>query len=729
MSENLESERTPLRERSVSENPSFDAFEYDSFAQYLPEDLEEDFLNTGTLGENFTEEKSFEAGLKKSLPSTELRKIHTLARSGTLHRVKVRDAVDGETYTDGDGSGPSQGASQIGIEDVFLEDNIMVEPASLANIRDMTATMHRKKSVRLRVKEKEKKERPLSGWKKFKLDRAMGWTKFKITIKDSISQYTIWKDHMKEVEGLFGTGVLSYFTFLRWLLYINLIVSLLTLCFLFVPQMIFEQSASYLSSSRFSGLELLTGEGYFNQTEMFYGVYTNESINDRYNMKYAYLFVGSGYAIICIIVLAKSMASSYNENFIMSGGEKVASFSSKVFCTWDFGISNKETARIKMKSFAQDMLETLGSSRKKFKMDCCSIFLMVMLRLLMNIVTVTLLLGSAFLIYYVSDMSVQESFESGHEEEHQIKGLLPAMTMSGLNLIIPTGFRLIASIENYSNPRIELTINMLRTVTLKLISLVVYTVTVIVKLSNVESETRLSRCWENFFGQAFYKLAIVDFLAVLLATFFGEFIRRLIAERCCKRHMPGFDISKNVLNLIYSQGICWLGTFYCPLLPFVNVLKLIIIFYVKKVSITRNCRPSTRPFKASKMLLWFLCLLSLMLVLALVVVGYIIMDETTLKPSLYCGPFRGQERIYDIVSDIIQETPRIVRNAVEILSSISVIAAFLFMMGLLAYYFRMRKVSNEKKIKLLKQQLSLAGQDRKYLIEKLKFVMSADHID
>ena len=53
------------------------------------------------------------------------------------------------------------------------------------------------------------------------------------------------------------------------------------------------------------------------------------------------------------------MASSYNENFIMSGGEKVASFSSKVFCTWDFGISNKETARIKMKSFAQDMLVIL----------------------------------------------------------------------------------------------------------------------------------------------------------------------------------------------------------------------------------------------------------------------------------------------------------------------------------------------------------------------------------
>jgi len=50
------------------------------------------------------------------------------------------------------------------------------------------------------------------------------------------------------------------------------------------------------------------------------------------------------------------MASSYNENFIISGGGNIAPFSCKVFCAWDYGISNQETARIKMKSFAQDML-------------------------------------------------------------------------------------------------------------------------------------------------------------------------------------------------------------------------------------------------------------------------------------------------------------------------------------------------------------------------------------
>ncbi|XP_066934715.1 transmembrane channel-like protein 5 isoform X4 [Clytia hemisphaerica] len=731
ISDSSESERAPLKKQSVPDNPSFEGIEYDSFAQYQPEDLEEDYLNRQIEDEDDgqTEEELFEAGLKKSLPSTELRKIHTLARAGTLHRIKVRTPLEDVNYdaTDGNVPGPSSGQNTLEVEDVFLSDDLMVEPVDPENIRYMTTTLQHKRSVRQRVKGKNE-ERPLSGWENFKLERAMRYTKFKNNVKESFTQFTIWKGHMKEIEGLFGTGVLSYFTFLRWLLYINLIVSLLTLCFLFVPQMIYEQSARILPSSDFTGIDLLTGEGYFNHTELYYGTYTDKAINGRYNMRYAYLLVGGGYFLICIIVLVKSMASSYNQNFIISGGDNVAPFSSKVFCAWDYGICNKETARIKMKSFAQDMLETLGSKRGKFKTDCFSFCLVIFLRVLMNMITMALLFGSAFLIYYVSDMSVEESFESNHVE-HGIKGLLPAITMSVINLIVPSGFRLIASIENYSNPKYELTINLLRTITLKLASLVVYVVTVIVRLSTINREVRQEKCWENFIGQAFYKLAVIDFIAVLLATFFEEFIRNIVAKKCCSKHLPGFDISKNVLNLIYCQGICWLGTFYCPLLPFINVLKLFITFYVKKVSVVRNCRPSTRPFKASKMLLWFLCLLSLMLMLALVVIGYIMMDDETLKPSTICGPFRGQERIYDIVSDIINETPTTIRKIVNSLSSLPVIAAILFFMGLLSYYFRMRKVSNEKKIQLLKQQLALAGQDKKFLIEKLRLIMRAEHVD
>ena len=36
--------------------------------------------------------------------------------------------------------------------------------------------------------------------------------------------------------GSFGNGVLSYFTFLKWLLWLNIYVFILTLCFVIIPQ-------------------------------------------------------------------------------------------------------------------------------------------------------------------------------------------------------------------------------------------------------------------------------------------------------------------------------------------------------------------------------------------------------------------------------------------------------------------------------------------------------------
>lgn len=61
--------------------------------------------------------------------------------------MKVRTAIGDDTYDDVT-DGPGQGTSRVDIEDVFLDDNILVEPTDIVHIRDMTASMHRKKSVR-----------------------------------------------------------------------------------------------------------------------------------------------------------------------------------------------------------------------------------------------------------------------------------------------------------------------------------------------------------------------------------------------------------------------------------------------------------------------------------------------------------------------------------------------------------------------------------------------------
>lgn len=45
-----------------------------------------------------------------------------------------------------------------------------------------------------------------------------------------------------------------------------------------------------------------------------------------------------------------------------------------------------------------------------------------------------------------------------------------------------------------------------------------------------------------------------------------------------------FAVPQNVLEIVYGQTICWIGTFYCPLLPAINTVKYILVFYLKKVT-------------------------------------------------------------------------------------------------------------------------------------------------
>lgn len=58
---------------------------------------------------------------------------------------------------------------------------------------------------------------------------------------------------------MFGSGVQSYFVLLRWLFLLNIVILLSTIIFLFIPQIIHDQSTKHNDVS-FTGWELLTGE-------------------------------------------------------------------------------------------------------------------------------------------------------------------------------------------------------------------------------------------------------------------------------------------------------------------------------------------------------------------------------------------------------------------------------------------------------------------------------------
>ena len=46
---------------------------------------------------------------------------------------------------------------------------------------------------------------------------------------------------------------------------------------------------------------------------------------------------------------------------------------------------------------------------------------------------------------------------------------------------------------------------------------------------------------------------------------------------------PQFDIPRSTMFLIYSQTLVWTGAYFSPLLSLVGSVKLVIMFYVRKV--------------------------------------------------------------------------------------------------------------------------------------------------
>ena len=71
-------------------------------------------------------------------------------------------------------------------------------------------------------------------------------------------------------------------------------------------------------------------------------------------------------------------------------------------------------------------------------------------------------------------------------------------------------------------------------------------------------------------------------------VFFVDYPRtRLLGGRANSPFLSGtlgtvtFDVTKHVLDIVYSQTICWLALFYAPLIVVVTLLKSFVVFYIR----------------------------------------------------------------------------------------------------------------------------------------------------
>ncbi|OWF51539.1 Transmembrane channel-like protein 3 [Mizuhopecten yessoensis] len=594
------------------------------------------------------------------------------------------------------------------------------------------------------------------------------WRHLRRLITETIASLTPWEVKVKTIEtalvlfyacfvwslGHFGTVVASYFLFLRWLIWINVVLTLLQVSFVIFPELIVGNAHGSLgrksvpASEQGTSEELETiwdAEGIVKYSVVFYGYYGSERvIGQGYRLPLAYLVTGFATFAISFIVVLRKMASNSRISRLSNKDEQFI-FSWRLFCSWDFTIGNTETATTKVASIATTFrVVTLLTEFYRYRL--------LALRALANVCVLLMLGASTYAIQLCVERSRQLDIRKrrGHvvtgfwqENEASNRALYICLTlvMTIISTVFPNFFDLFAVLEKY-HPRVTLRWQLARIFALNLLNL--YTLfialfwkqqdmvstslinssftrceqttsippinvtvqpatlgynatvqSVIVDYnaslcsSAVSEELSADLCWETMIGQEVVKLTLMDLVVVVGQIIVQDYLRGLFVRYCnnlccwdMEKQFPeyaDFKTAENLLHLVNNQGVVWLGIFFAPGLAVLNLLKLLVLVYVRSWSVIVCNVPQEAIFRSSRSNNFYYALLLVMLFLTMLPPLFAIV---ALEPSPHCGPFSGQQQILSTLTDTIeQDLPSVAGTILEYTSSPVVIVPLFMLLG------------------------------------------------
>ncbi|XP_077097142.1 transmembrane channel-like protein 1 isoform X1 [Siphateles boraxobius] len=587
------------------------------------------------------------------------------------------------------------------------------------------------------------------------------WMKFQRDFENFKTACIPWEMKIKEIESHFGSSVASYFIFLRWMYGINMILFGLTFGLVMVPEALMGKPYGSLARKTVPRVEeasamnfavLWDFGGYAKYSVLFYGYYNSQRAIGwlKFRMPLSYFLVGVGTVAYSYMVVIRTMARNANEE---GGGDDTSfNFSWKTFTSWDYLIGNPETADNKFASITTSFKETIVEEQESRKDD--NIHLTRFLRVLANFLVLCCLAGSGYLIYFVVRRSQKFALEGlekyGWWERNEVN-----MVMSLLGMFCPMLFDVISTLENY-HPRIALQWQLGRIFALFLGNLYTFIIALMdaIQLKRAEEEIVKKNmtiwqanlyngtmpdnstappitahpadvprgpCWETMVGQEFVRLIISDTMTTYITLLIGDFFRAVLVRflnNCwcwdLEFGFPSyseFDVSGNVLGLIFNQGMIWMGAFYAPCLPALNLLRLHVSMYLQCWAVMCCNVPQERVFKASGSNNFYMAMLLVILFLSTLPAIYTIV---TIPPSFDCGPFSGKTRMFDVIQETLEtDFPAWFSKVFSYASNPGLVLPFLLLLVLAIYYLQSTSKTYKRVNMELKKKLQTQNEENK----------------
>ncbi|XP_040898474.1 transmembrane channel-like protein 1 isoform X1 [Toxotes jaculatrix] len=595
----------------------------------------------------------------------------------------------------------------------------------------------------------------------YKVMMTKKWMKFQRDFENFKTACIPWEMKIKEIESHFGSSVASYFIFLRWMYGINMILFGLTFGLVMVPEALMGKPYGSIprktvpraeEASAMDFAVLWDCGGYAQYSVLFYGYYNNQRAIGwlKFRMPLSYFLVGVGTVAYSYMVVIRTMARNANESGV--GDDNSFNFSWKMFTSWDYLIGNPETADNKFASITTSFKEAILEEQESRKDE--NIHLTRFLRVLANFLVLCCLAGSGYLIYFVVRRSQKFALD-GLENHTWWERNEVNMVMSLLGMFCPMLFDVISTLENY-HPRVALQWQLGRIFALFLGNLYTFIIALmdeinlkreeekIIKFNITMWETSLYNgtvsenstappitiqpadvprgpCWETMVGQEFVRLIISDTMTTYITLLIGDFLRavfvRFLNYCWCWDLEAGFpsysefDVSGNVLGLIFNQGMIWMGAFYAPCLPALNVLRLHVSMYLQCWAVMCCNVPQERVFKASGSNNFYMAMLLVILFLSTLPAIYTIV---TIPPSFDCGPFSGKKRMFDVIHETLEsDFPAWFGKVFSYASNPGLVLPFILLMVLAIYYLQSTSKSYKEANVELKKKLQTQNEENK----------------